>query len=363
MANAHSKIKVRKGMPSVALDKPEFKRRFLAQFYDPDYAPLRGELDKIVDAAWITYDEYHKTPRTRKAGPGYADPKFDLSVEWIEARADIEAAERRQKNTKSRSRILIVNGSSRNDQTCPGEMSKTFRLVTLAKETIEKARGFEVEVLDLSRLTAEYGRVIYPCKGCVSTAQPLCHWPCTCYPNHALGQAGDWMAAIYPKWAAAHGVMIVCPVNWYQAPSSLKLMIDRLVCADGGNPDPTSTGGKDPVKAKKLELQGWPYPRHLAGRVFSVIVHGDAAGAENLRRILADWLSDIGLISSGHLCAIDRYVGYLAPYATSHDDLDRDLDFQEDVRNAARGLMQAVKDRRAGKLQPPDRGLHEARPK
>jgi hypothetical protein len=33
--------------------------------------------------------------------------------------------------------------------------------------------------------------------------------------------------------------------DWYQAPSTLKLMIDRLVCADGGNPDPTSTGGKD----------------------------------------------------------------------------------------------------------------------
>ena len=116
-------------------------------------------------------------------------------------------------------------------------MSKTWRMVTLAKQVVEKTRGFEVEILDLSRLTAEYGKVIYPCKACVSTAQPLCHWPCSCYPNHALGQAGDWMAEIYPKWVAAHGVMIVCPVNWYQAPSSLKLMIDRLVCADGGNPD------------------------------------------------------------------------------------------------------------------------------
>jgi len=60
--------------------------------------------------------------------------------------------------------------------------------------------------------------------------------------------------------------MIVCPVNWYQAPSSLKLMIDRLVCADEGNPDPTSTGGKDPKRTKELELKGWHYPRHLAGR-------------------------------------------------------------------------------------------------
>ena len=242
-------------------------------------------------------------------------------------------------------------------------MSKTYRMVMLAKQAIEKARGFEAEVLDLSRLTSEYGRVIYPCKACVSTAQPLCHWPCTCYPNHALGQTGDWMAEIYPKWVAAHGIMIICPVNWYQAPSSLKLMIDRLVCADGGNPDPTSTGGKDPAKAKALELKGWPYPRHLEGRVFAVVVHGDAAGTENLRRILSDWLQDIGLLPSGHQSQIDRYVGYLTPYATAHDDLDRDTDFQQDVRNAALALVQAVKDRRSGKLQPPDRGLHEARPK
>jgi multimeric flavodoxin WrbA len=358
-----AKIKVRKGMPSVQLDKQEFKKRFLARFYDPEFEPLKRELAKIIETAWVTYDDYHKSPRTRKAGKGFADPYFDLPIEWLRTRADIQAAESAHKNRKAPSRVLIVNGSSRNDQTCPGEISKTWRLVTLAKKVIEKTRGFEVDILDLSRLTAEYGKVIYPCKACVSTAQPLCHWPCSCYPNHALGQADDWMAEIYPKWVAAHGVMIVCPVNWYQAPSSLKLMIDRLVCADGGNPDPTSTGGKDPVKAKALELKGWPYPRHLAGRVYSVIVHGDAAGTENLRRILTDWLADIGMIPSGHLSLIDRYVGYLEPYATSHDDLDKDKGLQEDVRNAARALVQAVKDRRSGKLQPPDRGLHEAQPK
>jgi hypothetical protein len=54
-------------------------------------------------------------------------------------------------------------------------------------------------------------------------------------------------------------------------------MIDRLVCADGGNPDPTSTKGKDPKKTKELELAGWPYPQHLAGRAYGVIVHGDGA--------------------------------------------------------------------------------------
>ena len=242
-------------------------------------------------------------------------------------------------------------------------MSKSWRLVMLAKDIVTRTKGFEVEVLDLSRLTSEYGRVIYPCKACVSTAMPLCHWPCSCYPNYAMGQVNDWMNSIYPMWMRAHGVMIVTPVNWYQAPSSLKLMIDRLVCADGGNPDPTTTDGKDPRKAKELELKGWPYPRHLGGRLFSVVVHGDASGVENLRRILSDWLIDIGLIPAGRKAAIGSYVGYYEPYATSHDDLDRDKDFQGEVKNAARSLVEAVRLQRSGNLDQPDEGLEDLRPK
>jgi multimeric flavodoxin WrbA len=242
-------------------------------------------------------------------------------------------------------------------------MSKTFRLVEIAQRAIERERGFETELLDLSLLTSQYGRQILPCKACVSTAQPLCHWPCSCYPNHALGQVNDWMAEIYPKWAAAHGVMIVTPVNWYQAPTGLKAMIDRLVCAEGGNADPTSTGGKNARKAKELEMKGWDYPLHLAGRAFAVVVHGDTAGAETLRRILVDWSKDMGLISAGHMAELDRYLGYYEPYATSHEALDRDRALQEETRNAARALVQAVKLLRRGRLAEPDARLREARPK
>jgi multimeric flavodoxin WrbA len=156
-------------------------------------------------------------------------------------------------------------------------------------------QGIDTVVLVLSRLVSDYGRVIHPCKGCVSTAMPLCHWPCSCYPNHALGQSNDWMAEIYERWVAAHGVLLLTPTYWYQAPSPLKLMIDRLVCADGGNPDPTRTDGKDAEVAKELELAGWPYPKHLAGRVFGVVVHGDVAGIESVRRALCDWLAWMGL--------------------------------------------------------------------
>jgi multimeric flavodoxin WrbA len=358
-----ARIKVRKGMPSVALTKAEFTRRARERFFDPAFDPLQGEIGRIIDSAWNGYHEYRKSPRTRKAGPRYADPDYDLAIDWIRSRDAVARAERRQKSPASRSRILLVNGSSRSDQTCPGEMSKTFRLVEIVRRLIERERGFEVQLLDLSLLTSQYGRQIHPCKACVSTAMPLCNWPCSCYPNHALGQVNDWMAEIYPMWAAAHGVMIVTPVNWYQAPSGLKSMIDRLVCADGGNPDPTSTSGKDPKKAKELEMKGWDYPRHLAGRAFSVVVHGDAAGAETLRRILCDWFKDMGLVSAGHAAELDRYVGYYKPYATSQDALDRDRALQEETRNAARALVQAVKLLRRGRLAEPDARLREVRPK
>jgi len=358
-----AKPKVRKGMPSVAISKAEFIRRARERFYDPAFEPLQGEIGKIIETAWNGYHEYRKAPRTKRAGPRYADPDYELSIDWLKSRDAIVRAERRQKAPATKSRILLINGSSRSDQTCPGEISKTFRLAEIAKRVIERERGFETELLDLSLLASQYGRQILPCKACVSTAMPLCHWPCSCYPNHALGQVNDWMAEIYPMWVAAHGIMILTPVNWYQAPTGLKAMMDRLVCADGGNADPTSTGGKDPQKAKDLEMKGWDYPRHLAGRVFSVVVHGDAAGTETLRRILTDWLKDIGLIQAGHAAEIDRYVGYYEPYATSHEALDHDRAFHEETRNAARALVQAVKLMRRGQLARPDARLREIRAK
>jgi multimeric flavodoxin WrbA len=156
---------------------------------------------------------------------------------------------------------------------------------------------------------------------------------------------------------------MVTPVNWYHVPSVLKLMIDRLVCADGGNPDPTSTQGKDAKLAKQIELEGWDYPKHLAGRAFAVVVHGDVGGAEETRRALCDWLSWMQLIQAGSSGGLDRYVGYYQPYATSHDALDRDEAFRNEVRNAAESLVETVTQIRDGRHQRPDEDLEAPRKK
>ncbi|MDB5874949.1 MAG: NADPH-dependent reductase, partial [Ramlibacter sp.] len=184
-----------------------------------------------------------------------------------------------------------------------------------------------------------------------------------CYPNHSLRQTGDWMNEIYEQWVSAHGVILFTPTHWYQAPSVLKLMIDRLVCADGGNPDPSSTHGKKPAEAKALELEGWDYPKHLEGRVYGLVVHGDVAGIESLRRNLGDWLDWMGLVDAGSRSRLDRYIGYYEPYALSHDALDKDTAVQEEVRNVARSVAAAVRELRAGRLKDPGRKLEAPRPK
>ena len=354
--------RVRTGQTDVSIDKQEFERRFSERFFDPAFDAVSESLARIRDVAWDGYHEYRKHPRTRPAGAEFADPEHPLPVEWLETRANILEAAKQQADTQAARRILIVCASPRSDKTCPGEMSKTFRLAQWAKEIVDETTDCECDFLDLSALTAEYGRVIYPCKGCVSTAMPLCHWPCSCYPNHAMGQSGDWMHEIYPRWVAAHGVVIVTPVHWYQAPTVLKLMIDRLVCADGGNPDPTTTHDKSPEEAKALEMKGWSYPRHLAGRAFGVFVHGDAGGAETLRRSLTDWLLDMNLIQAGR-AVVDRYIGYLEEYATSHDALDADSALREEVRNVAREVVTTTRLLRDGHYIDPGRGLSDPRPK
>jgi multimeric flavodoxin WrbA len=127
-------------------------------------------------------------------------------------------------------------------------------------------------------------------------------------------------------------------------------MIDRLVCADGGNPDPTGTQGKNATLAKQIELEGWDYPRHLEGRLFSIVVHGDVEGVENARRALSDWMRSMHMIPAGAMAELDRYIGYWKPYATSHTALDEDHALQREVANAALTLIDAVTAARTGQL-------------
>jgi len=84
---------VRKGQTDVKLSRDEFRRRFRKNFFDPAFDAVAADIDRVADVAWRAYDEYHKSPRTRKAGPGFADPEFELPIEWLEARQRIVDAQ------------------------------------------------------------------------------------------------------------------------------------------------------------------------------------------------------------------------------------------------------------------------------
>jgi hypothetical protein len=53
----------------------------------------------------------------------------------------------------------------------------------------------------------------------------------------------------------------------------------------------------------------------------------------------------------------------MEPYATSHQALDKDHDFQQETRNAARALGNAINLHRAGKYEPPDEDIEDPNPK
>lgn len=211
---------IRKGQVTEKRSRDLFHDRFRARFYDPAFRTEDDAIDRLEEIAWQAYCESRKAPITAKAGADAADPDYEVAVEWLSARDAITQAQREHDTASSPSSVLLVVAASRNDFTCPGEMSKSWRLAQLVRTRLE-GLDMQVDVLDLSRLTSDPDLNIHPCKGCVSTAMPLCHWPCSCYPNHALGQVNDWMNEIYPRWVAAHGVMIVTPTYWYQATSPL----------------------------------------------------------------------------------------------------------------------------------------------
>ena len=87
------------------------------------------------------------------------------------------------------------------------------------------------------------------------------------------------------------------------------------------------------------------------------------SSAASWRRSLVDWLTDMSLISAGGRAEADGYIGYMEPYATSHQALDEDKAFQAEVLNVARALGNAVKLHRAGKYENTGERLVDPRPK
>jgi hypothetical protein len=96
----NSRARVRKGQAHFPLTREEFNARFRARFLDPAFADKTLAIDELMDIAWNGYRTARKSPMTQKAGPEFADPKYDLSLDWLATRQSIKAAQRRHDRTQ-----------------------------------------------------------------------------------------------------------------------------------------------------------------------------------------------------------------------------------------------------------------------
>jgi hypothetical protein len=177
-------------------------------------------------------------------------------------------------------RILVIAGSDRRQYNCPGVDAKARALAVRAVRRLpaEWERDFE----DLGNI---YGRArIQSCNACVSTSMALCVWPCNCYePNNKDEPDLMWDLDLYARLDRADAWAVIGPVNWYAPSSNLKLMFDRLVCMNGGNPREDLIDHKDPEKAMALERSSeWEAlsRNHLEGRTAAFYCYGDGGGNE-----------------------------------------------------------------------------------
>lgn len=177
-------------------------------------------------------------------------------------------------------RVLVIAGSERRQYNCPGVDSKARSFMIRMSQRLPQ--DWEIDMEDLGNV---YGRArIQSCNACVSTSMALCVWPCNCYEADNKKEPDlMWDLDLYARLDLADAWAIIGPVNWYGPTSNLKLMFDRLVCMNGGNPREELIEHKNPELAMKLEKSPeWETLslNHLEGRTAGFFCYGDGGGDE-----------------------------------------------------------------------------------
>jgi hypothetical protein len=177
-------------------------------------------------------------------------------------------------------RVLIISGSDRRQYNCPGVDSKARTLMLRMSERLPQE--WEIDYEDLGNI---YARArIQSCNACVSTSMALCVWPCNCYEKKNSAEPDlMWDLDLYSRLDLADAWAIIGPVNWYAPTSNLKLMFDRLVCMNGGNPREELIEHKNQEMAMELEHSPeWEELslNHLEGRTAAFFCYGDGGGDE-----------------------------------------------------------------------------------
>ncbi len=201
-----------------------------------------------------------------------------------------------RKITDKLPKVLIIQGSPRDEDTCPNMVSKTHEIVNYI---IEKySFDFSFETIDLS-VNQNKKSIIQPCKGCVSTAGGYhCHFPCDCYFKNDTKKP-DLMKDqdVYNKLKDCDAFIVVSPIHWYSLTSQVKTFFDRLVCINQtlSVDDAKKLLGEGNLKKSeltgKLSKSGKYEPmlrNHLEGKLAAFYVHGDNGASDYTKNELPE---------------------------------------------------------------------------
>lgn len=198
-------------------------------------------------------------------------------------------------------KILIFQGSPRDEETCSGMNSKTVEVLNYVVDKWSPFINFKV--IDLS-VNQNKRPIIQPCKGCVSTAGGYqCHAFCSCYFKGNKKQP-DLLKElnVYELLQESDAFLVFAPIHWYSLPSQIKLLFDRLVCINQTLTvsDAKKIMGNNNIKNSnitgefaKSRIHDNLLRNHLEGKVAGFYVHGDDGANDYEGKNLPDSYNDV----------------------------------------------------------------------
>jgi len=159
--------------------------------------------------------------------------------------------------------VLVVHGSGRHPiLACSHEVGNSELILEKGLEAIREREDVAVTRVRLREFKIEF------CNKCVSTASPLCGFPCDCFPN-------DPMHQLYPLVLRCDVLLVSSGVNQSAMSDKLKAFCDRLISLDGGFLRSELPNKNYDWRAKMMELgtsHNFSYDQRLFGRVAAYFI-------------------------------------------------------------------------------------------
>lgn len=259
----------------------------------------------------------------------------------VQKEAFKEATEYKKRFFENKIRVLGISGSMRQKDDCPKEESTSEWLLEKCLDEVKKL-GAETKIVKLREYSIE------SCKGCYSTTNAHCHFPCSCYPP---GKYGDDMTnKIYDLCLWADVIVFATPIHNFKISSMMSLFIDRLISMDGSlkpaNPNDVKNKELNIKHTKFIELTankefGSGFLRRFTGKIAGIIVSGHEVGAAMTISSLYMTLNHFGMLFPpfNNMYAINTVC------EGTYEDKEKLKNecYEEEARGLAKNLITAAK--------------------